>query len=312
VSDSTPEISIVVPVYRAERFLVELFERIKAALDGAGRTFELILVDDGSPDDAWKTIGALAEKDRRVRGLRLSRNFGQHPAIAAGFDHARGEKIVLMDSDLQDRPEDLPRLVAALGGDVDVVYTVKQTRSDPPLTRLTSHLYHFTFAKLSGTQVPRNIGTYRVFSRRFLEAIHSYPERNVLFGPLMFHIGFKHTVIEVEHAPRPGGGSEYNFAKRLKLAVSSLMSYSDLPHRFLVWIGTAILAGTFIYANLLIAYRLFSGKTLPSGLTLLAFLITITLGCVMLSLGIIGGYVFRVYQEVLARPRYVISRKVNG
>jgi dolichol-phosphate mannosyltransferase len=311
-SSSGVDVSVVLPIYRTAAFLEELHARLTAALDADGRSFELVMVDDGSPDGAWTILRDLAGRDPRVCALRLSRNFGQHPAIAAGFEHARGERIVLMDADLQDRPEDIPRLLAALEGDVDVVYTVKQGEQEPLLTRLTSKLYHYAFSRITGARVPRSVGTFRAFTRPFLEAIRSYPEHNVLFGPLMFHIGFGSATIEVPHVPRKDGKSAYTFRKRLALAVSSLLAYTDLPHRFLVSFGGLILTSSGLYAVALLVRYIVSRGALPQGLTLLALLVTISIGSTMMALGVVGTYVFRVYSEVLRRPRYVIARRLNG
>jgi len=271
----------------------------------------LLMIDDGSPDGAWAIIGDLAKDDRRIKGIRLSRNFGQHPAICAGFEHAQGEVIVLMDADLQDPPEVIPMLLEQLRGECDVVYTVKAGDGESPLTRLTSRLYHAAVARITRIPVPRGVGTLRLFTRRMLEALLAYPERNVLYGPLMFFVGFEATVVTVDHQPRPGGRSSYSFRRRLALAVDSILSYTDYPHRFLVKFGVLTLALSLVYAVVLVVRYLLASEPLPPGLTLLALLIVVSLGAVMIGLGIVGMYVFRVYQEVLARPRYVKAGTLN-
>lgn len=311
-SDSkTPDVSVVLPVYQTAIYLRELYDRSRKTLEGAGLEFELLMIDDGSRDNAWEIILELAANDPRVKGIKLSRNFGQHPAIAAGFEHASGEAIVLMDADLQDRPEDIPLLLEQLKGDVDVVYTIKQGEREPFTTRLTSRLYHYVFSRLTKTDVPLRVGTFRIFSRRFLMAILSYPERNILFGPLMFHMGFGSATVPVPHIERIGSRSAYTFRKRLALAFNSLLNYTDLPHRLLMWMGGLILVASAIYVVLLLAKYFVARGTLPPGLTLLALLGTFSLGSVMLSLGTLGAYVFRVYQEVLNRPRYIVARSLN-
>jgi dolichol-phosphate mannosyltransferase len=304
-----PRISVVLPVYKTAEYLRELHARLRATLEPLGE-FEIVLVDDGSPDGAWAVIAELARGDRRVKGIRLSRNFGQHPAICAGFEHAGGGLIVLMDADLQDRPEDIPLLLAHLKDDHDVVYTVKQGEEEPALTRLTSRLYHGAVSRLTGAQVPRNVGTFRLFTRRMLRALLAHPERQVLYGPLMFHVGFEYAVVPVLH-PGRRGRSSYSFRRRLALAVDSLMSYTDFPHRFLVNFGGLILVLSVLYSVALGLRYLLAPGPLPPGLTLLALLVTVSLGSVMVGLGVIGMYVFRVYQEVLRRPRYVKARTVN-
>ena len=298
-------ISVVLPVYQTARYLRELHQRAAAAL--APEEFELLMVDDGSRDDAWALITELAAADPRVKGIKLSRNFGQHPALAAGFEHARGDLIVMMDSDLQDRPEDIPRLLEALTPDVDIVYSVRVGAE----SGLTSRIYHSVFSRLTATRVPRNVGTFRVFTRRFLDAVLEYPERNVLFGPLMFHIGFTFATVPVQHDPRHRGTSSYSFRKRLQLAINSLLTYTDIPQRVLVNLGGLIVLFSAVYTVSLIVKYLIARERLPPGLTLLALLVTFTMGSLMLAIGMIGTYVFRVYQEVLHRPRYVVARRLN-
>lgn len=305
-----PLISVILPVYQTAIYLRELYQRSRAALEPLG-DFELLMVDDGSRDNAWEIIQELAAQDARVKGMKLSRNFGQHPAISAGFEHAKGEVIVLMDADLQDRPEDIPRLYEQLKGDVDVVYTVKEGEREAFTYRLTSRLYHYVFSRLTGARVPPRVGTFRLFSRRFLDAVLSYPERNILFGPLMFHMGFQSATVAVQHVERAGSRSAYTFRKRLALAVNSLLNYTDLPHRLLVSMGSMILLGSGLYLVALLVKYIVARGNLPPGLTLLALLVTFSLGSVMLSLGILGTYVFRVYQEVLRRPRYIVARSLN-
>jgi dolichol-phosphate mannosyltransferase len=312
VSDAIPEVSIVVPVYRNADSLAELAQRTAAALGATRPNYELILIDDGSPDHSWTVIERLAAADRRIMGIRLSRNFGQHPAIAAGFDAARGGIIILMDADLEDRPESLPGLIDRLGPGVDIVYTIKSGESGEP--RLTSALFHRVFSRIvaAGADVPKNIGTLRAFNRKVLEAIRAHTEYNVLFGPLMFFIGFPSVFVEVERDLRRHGHSSYTFTKRLRLALRSLVSYTDLPNRLFLMFGTAIVLASLLYAVVVGLQALLLGAQLPPGLTLIVLLNVLFIGTTMMSLGIIGSYVFRVYQEVLRRPRYLVSQRVNS
>ena len=260
-----PRLSVVLPVYCTAEYLRELHQRLVAALQPLADGFELVMVDDGSPDHAWQTLEELATQDARVKAIRLSRNFGQHAAICAGFEHCAGDVIVLMDADLQDRPEDIPRLLDHLKDDTDVVYTVKEGEHEPLLTRFTSSLYHYVFMTLTRTNVPRNIGTFRLFTRRFLNAVLEYPERNVLYGPLMFHVGFQAAIVPVARDPRAGSKSSYTFRKRLLLAINSLLSYTDLPHRLLIRGGLWILALSLIYSVVLVVRYLLASEPCRRG-----------------------------------------------
>lgn len=307
---SSPSVSVVVPVYRNAESLPELSRRIVAALDPEFPRFELILIDDGSPDDSWSLIQRLAQAEPRVKGVRLSRNFGQHPAIAAGFDRSTGDLIVLMDADLEDRPESLPGLIARMQPNIDIVYTIKTGAHSG--SRLTSALFHRAFTRIvGGTEVPRNIGTLRVFNRKVLEAIQAHTEYDVLFGPLMFFIGFSSIFVEVERDLRRHGRTSYTFGKRLRLALRSLISYTDLPNRIFLTFGALIVGAASLYAVAVALQALFFGAKLPPGLTLIVLLNVLFIGITMISLGIIGSYIFRVYQEVLRRPRYLVTEEVN-
>ena len=302
-------ISVILPVYRTAVFLPELCGRLHETL--APFDYELLLIDDGSPDDAWNVILRLASVDPHVKALRLSRNFGQHPAIAAGIDRARGEYIVLMDTDLQDRPEDIPLFLSEFRDGIEIVYSTKKEVKERFLVWITSRLFHRVFSAITLTQVPPNIGTFRVFTRRFLNVLKEFPERNVLYGPLMFFTGFRYATISVPHEERALRSSAYSFRKRLNLAVDSLISYTDLPHRSLTIGGGLIMVGTSLLVIILLASYLLLGTEAPPGLTLVSLLITFTLGAMMFGLGIIGTYVFRIFQEVLRRPRYLVADSRN-
>jgi polyisoprenyl-phosphate glycosyltransferase len=304
-------VSVVVPVYRDGGSIVELWSRLQGALEGKCSDVELILVDDGSPDDSWAVIQALSASEPRVKGIRLSRNFGQHPAIAAGFDHASGDVIVLMDADLEDRPEDVPGLVERLSPEVDIAYTVKRGEQGGLPRRFTSNLFHQVFSRITKTQVPLEIGTLRAFTRKVLEAIQQHKERYVLFGPLMITLGFTSVYVPVVRHTRETRPSTYSFRRRLMLAMQALMSYTDIPHRVLMATGGIAFSLSALYGLIIVIDYLFVGHRLPPGLTLIALLIILFMGLMLMALGIIGSYVFRVYQEVLARPRYLVSETRN-
>ena len=304
-------VSVVIPVYRSEAFLDELAERLVATLTRDGRPFEIVLVDDGSPDRSWERIEALSAAHPEVVGLRLSRNFGQHPAIAAGLERARGDDTVLMDADLQDEPEHIPLLLAALAEGSDVVYTVGVDDVGGDASRLTSTLFHYSFSKVTQVNVPRAIGTYRAFNRKFRDALLSYPERKPLYGPLMLYMGFKATFVPVQRAQRARGSSTYSFSKRLSLAVDTLVSYTNVPHRVLMFFGSALAAASALYLVALVADYVIEGPQLASGFTLLLGITLLLMGSVLLSIGIVGSYVFRVFQEVLGRPRYLLADEID-
>jgi len=302
-------ISVVIPVYNNASTVEELARRIDVALRPS--PYEAIFVDDGSSDDSLARLKRIAGANLSAKVISLARNFGQHPAISAGFEHAKGDVVVLMDADLQDRPEDIPLVVGNLRDDVDIVYTRKARAEEDVAVRMSSALYHYVFSRITRSPRFAEIGTFRAFSRKFLSALLLYRERNVLYGPLMVYMGFKSAIIDVVRERRPSGSSGYTFGKRLVLAINSLVSYTDIPHRLSIYIGLALFAGSVLYGAAVLVQYLMYGRSLPAGFTLVLLMLTLMLGSLMISLGIIGSYVFRVYQEVLQRPRYLIAEKVN-
>jgi polyisoprenyl-phosphate glycosyltransferase len=303
---SALHLSIIVPVYNNAATLPELASRTEDALRGRVDTFELIFVDDGSRDKSWQGICELARRHTFVRGLRLSRNFGQHPAIAAGFEAARGQLVVLMDADLEDRPESIPLLIEAQRENrADIVYTIVATTA-ATRPRWTSRLFHQFFALAVRADVPQDIGTLRLLTRKMLDAVLSYREYQILFGPLMFFIGYDSAYIEVQRDAPPGRVSSYSFSKRLRLAKDSLISYTNLPSNLLLGAGAGILAAVTLYMVFILLQFVLGGPQAPPGVVLLSLLVLASLSINLFAFGVLGTYVFRVYQEVLQRPRYHI------
>jgi polyisoprenyl-phosphate glycosyltransferase len=216
----------------------------------------------------------------------------------------------LMDADLQDEPEQLPILIGALEQGVDVVYTVN-VGDQPGFRGLTSLLFHYSFSKLTSVDVPQSIGTFRVFSREFREALLTYPERRALYGPLMLSMGFRPAFVPVTRRPRESGRSSYTFASRLTLAIDTLVSYTNVPHKMLVFTGFAVSLLSAGYLVALVVDYLIEGPRLANGVTLLLGITLLLMGAVLMSLGVVGTYVFRVFQEVLNRPRYLLAERVD-
>jgi dolichol-phosphate mannosyltransferase len=294
-------ISVVIPVYNNAQTLHRLTERLDAAL--GENPFEVIYVNDGSTDDSAVILRELAREHTFVRTILLSRNFGQHPAICAGFEHARGDRIVLMDADLDDEPENIPLLLDRLNHEPEIIYTVREDLD----SRLSSYIYHYCFSRLAGISVPRGIGTFRAFSRKVLDAMLQYPEVNVLYGPLMFYIGFKHEFLTIRGNPRKRTKSAYTFSKRLLLAFNSLMSYTDFPYKISLYLGMIMMSLSGGYGIVVLVQYLLFGRSLPDGLTLILLYNSFMFGSILLILGILGFYLFKVFQESLQRPRYLID-----
>jgi len=305
---AAPRLSILVPVYNNEATIRELLDRLRTALDGLD--YEAVVVNDGSRDKSLALLKAQAVADPRLKVISFSRNFGQHPAIAAALEHAQGDVLVLMDADLEDRPENIPMLVRTLQEQqCDIVYTTKIEGTVTP-RGLSSDAYHQVFSRTIGVTVPRRLGTFRAFTRKVGDALRAFPERDVVYGPLMFYVGFSFAIVPVDRGTRPGGSS-YTLAKRLGLAVNSLITYSDLAPKLFASAGAVMIAAPLLYGGIVLLQYLLAGRTLPEGLTIIVLLLSFLGGTIMLALGVLGVYVFRIFQEVLARPRYVIDETMN-
>lgn len=305
-------ISIIIPVYNNAPTLSRLAERIDRAL--VGEELEMLFIDDASRDESLVVLRELAAKDKRIKVLALSRNFGQHPATSAGMYAARGEEILFMDADLQDLPEDIPRLLERLrdkASPVDIVYSIKTERHDTALTRLTSIFFHYVHSRLTNAKSIRGLGTFRAFTKKVLTEMLRYKETNILYGPLMVSMGFSHTFVEVTHMQRAEGKSSYSFFKRLALAISILMRYSDVPYRFFLLFGGGIVLVAFVYALTNILQYFIVGQQLLGGLSVIILLILFFMGATFIALGMLGLYVFQIFQETLRRPRFHVAETIN-
>jgi len=302
-------ISIIVPVYNNSGTLQELTDRITGTL--RDKKYEIVYINDGSTDGSLIVLKDIARKYSQVRVINLSRNFGQHPAISAGFEHARGEKIILMDADLQDKPENIPLLLDNLKEDIDIVYTIRRDKRKKLFRDFTSNLFHYLISKQVRVDIPKNIGTFRLLNRRTLDALLQYREVNVLYGPLMYYIGFNCRYIEIERDEYPNQKSSYSFFKRFELGLNTIVTYTDLPYKVFFYAGFFILFFSMAYAVLIIAQYFFMGRLLPGGITIIIVILLFTLGSIIFSIGILGIYLFRIFQEVLRRPKYLIREIIE-
>ncbi len=218
----------------------------------------------------------------------------------------------LMDADLQDEPEHLVELLAKLDEGSDIVYTVNVDDAGTGSSRLTSALFHYSFSKLAHIEhVPQAIGTYRVFTRKVREALLSYPERRPLYGPLMLYMGFTAAFVPIRRQQSKSRTSGYTTLKRLGLAIDTLASYTNVPHRILLILGAVLTSASGLYLAVLVIDYAIRGPELASGLTLVTGIIVLLMGALLLSIGIVGSYVFRVFEEVLGRPRYLLAEQID-
>lgn len=302
-----PHLSVVIPVYRAEQCLDELYRRLKAALESISPSFEIVLVEDCGPDNSWQVIERLAAADPRVRGLQFSRNFGQHYGITAGLDSCRGDWVVVMDCDLQDRPEEIPRLYAKAMEGYDIVLARRGVRQDPVLKRATSWLFYKLFSYLADIEYDGETGNFRIMSRKVTENFCRMREQLRFFGGLVQWMGFPTASIEVAHAERFEGNSTYTFAKLWKLAAETIIAYSDKPLRLAVRFGFSMALFAFCYGIYILGHALIYGSPIPGWNSLIVSLYFIG-GIIISILGIIGIYLGKTFDESKKRPLYIVRR----
>ena len=299
-------ISIVVPVYGCATCLRELINRLRDTLLSVTSHFEILLINDASPDDSWALICKLAQEDARVKGINLSRNFGQHYAITAGLDFVRGHWIVVMDCDLQDQPEEIPLLyLKALEG-YDIVVGRRAVRQDSFFKKLGSRLFYIVFDYFTGTKVDNRIGNFGIYSYKVISEIRSMREQTRSFGLFALWVGFKRVEIDVCHASRASGRSGYTFLKLFRLAFDSISAHSNNLLLINIKVGVTLCLLSFVYAVWLMLRHFFFGISVQ-GWTSLMVSIYFTAGMIIGSLGVVGIYIGKIFEEVKSRPLYIIE-----
>jgi len=305
MSAEPPYISVVTPVYGCAPSLNKLYEQLKTTLEKITDDFEIIMVNDASPDNAWEVITQLAAKDARVKGIDLSRNFGQHRAITAGLDFAKGEWVVVMDCDLQDRPEEIAKLYAKAMEGYDVVVGQRVQRQDSFLKKFTSKLFYKVYNYLTDSSIDPSIGNFGIYHRKVIESIKQLKEQNRSFGLFVHWSGFRRIQIPIEHAARQEGRSSYTLSKLFQLAADSIVAHSNKPLKLSVAIGFALSFVSILFAFwLVIRYFLFAMP--PTGWTSVMVSMYFLAGLIIGSVGMTGLYIGKIFDEVKGRPLYLI------
>jgi len=306
-------ISVVVPVLNEAGNIPELAQTlVRVLVDLCQReglpedAFEIIFVDDGSVDASWALIEAHHGEDRRVGGLRLSRQFGHHLAVTAGLDRARGEAVVIMDGDLQDPPEEIPALYDRYKAGFDLVYGVRRTRHDPWLKRVNSRLFWRAMNGVSGLHMPPNQMMLRILSRRFANAMGQMRESARFVHGMMAWAGFRVTTVEVQHRVRRAGRTKYSFTRQLKLALYALTSFSTTPLRIASVLGIVTSVASCAVGFALIAAKFLYGYSVEGWASIITSMFFLA-GLQLFVLGIMGEYIGKTYKEVQRRPLYFIS-----
>jgi dolichol-phosphate mannosyltransferase len=303
--NSHPLLSVVVPVFNEEENLEELHRRITESLAGPGESFELVLVDDGSSDGSLSRMEALAARDPRVVLVRLSRNFGHQVAVSAGVDAAQGQAIVLMDADLQDPPEVVPRMLALWREGFDVVYGRRTRRAGESwFKRATAAGFYRLIRRMTSIDIPADVGDFRLMSRRVVDVLKQFQERNRFVRGMVAWIGFRQTAIDYERQVRAAGETKYPLRKMVRFAADAIFSFSHVPLRIATGLGLIVSTLSFAYGVFTILARIFDWGVVQGWASLMVA-VTFLGGVQLVSLGIIGEYLGRVYDEVKQRPLYV-------
>lgn len=306
-----PHISIVSPVYKAENLIDILISRIQQSVGQITENYEIILVDDHGPDNSWDKIKENALKDERVKGIKLSRNFGQHYAISAGLDQAQGEWVVVMDCDLQDQPEEIIKLYSKSLEGFDIVLARRHDRKDSFLKKLFSKYFYKTLSYLTGTKQDSTIANFGIYHNRVISSICSMRESIRYFPTMVRWVGYKSTSINVEHAERAEGETSYNLSRLINLALDIILAFSDKPIRLTVKAGLIISTMSLIFAFITI-FRYLFGNISVLGYTSLITSIWFLSGLIISILGIIGLYVGKTFEGVKARPIYIIDHQTHN
>lgn len=301
----TPVYSIVAPVFNEEETVPHFYQRVIAVMEQVGEPFELILVNDGSRDGSFAVMQKLHQQDPRVRVIDFSRNFGHQIAISAGLDHARGDAVVIIDSDLQDPPEVIMQLIAAWKNGAEVVYAQRSKRVGETRFKLvTAAAFYRLIERITAIQIPRDTGDFRLLDRRVVKALVAMREQHRFMRGLSSWVGFRQVAVQYERHERFAGTTKYPLRKMLKFSLDAITSFSHVPLQLATTFGF-ILAGISLIGILIaVILRIFTGAIAGQASTLI--LVLFLGGIQLIFLGIIGEYLGRIYDEVRARPLYIV------
>jgi len=308
--DTKPIISIVIPIFNEEQTILELYHSLFSVLTKLDYAYEIIFVDDGSYDNSFNILSDLTKKDSHIKIIKFSRNFGQQSAYAAGIAHVSGKAAILMDGDLEDPPELLPDMIRLWKEGNKVVYTIKTSRREGFITRILFNLFYKILKFTAGESLPYGAGIFSLIDREVVDILNSMPEKNKYLSGLRAYAGFKQTGIEFKSKKRYFGKSTLAFGGHLRLALNAIFSFSYVPLRIVTFLGILFGVFGFITSILIILHRIIKGSIVAGWASTIC--IVLILGAVQLiSLGIVGEYILRIFDTVKQRPEYVIENKIN-
>lgn len=309
------KISVVIPVFNEELILPSLFERLNLLRTTVSNhyEFEFLLVDDGSSDDSLELISEMVERDSSFRVLSFSRNFGHQAALLAGLSHATGDAVVAIDADLQDPPEVIPELMRHWEDGSDVVYAVRRQRKGESIFKKKSaSMFYGLIDWLSETELPRNVGDFRLMDRRVVDIVVSLPERSLYLRGLVAWVGFKQTAVPYDRDARMAGETKYSMKKMVNLATDALLSFSEKPLRIVTRLGLVVTTFSFSLLAFFGVTALLSPTKQVQGWLSMIFAVLILGGVQLMCLGIVGEYISRIYRETKGRPLYIVDNRKSS
>ncbi len=301
-------LSVVIPVYNESSLINELVKRVKTNIRLITEDFEIIVVDDGSQDDTWRSIENEAKSENRIKGLKFSRNFGHHYAITAGLYNSNGDWVVVMDGDLQDRPEVIPELYNKAQEGFDVVFVSRQNRPEKLYYRIAQKIFYWILRNLSGIDFDSRQANFSIISKKVVEAFKSFPERSRFYVSTIKWLGFKNSFILADHGVRHSGRPSYTLKKRLKLAADVILSFSERPLRWSIALGL-LMSGFSILVVLWIIYTSLSTGFTSLGWASLISTIIFSTGIILVVNGVSSLYIGEIYKETKKRPLYIIEKQ---
>jgi dolichol-phosphate mannosyltransferase len=304
------KLSVVIPVLNEETLIQELIDRVTLNCEKITNDYEVIIVDDGSVDGTWLKISDASKLNKKIKGLKFSRNFGHHYALTAGLHETIGEWVVVMDGDLQDRPEVIPYLYQESQKGYDVVFVSRKNRPEKIYYRALQKIFYWFLKSLSGLNFDSSQANFSIIHRKVVDAFKSFPENARFYGSTIMWLGFKRSKIFADHGKRLSGKPSYTIKKRLRLASDIILSFSERPLKFAIGVGVILSTISILVATWIIYAAITWGYSV-TGWTSLIFSIFFFSGVILVFLGIIGIYLGRVFQEVKRRPLYVVSERLN-
>jgi glycosyltransferase involved in cell wall biosynthesis len=304
------KLSVVAPVYNESSVIDELIRRIKINVESITENFEIILIDDGSKDSTWSKVLVQAKLDERIKGLKFSRNFGHHYALTAGLHEAKGDWVVVMDGDLQDRPEVIPKLFEKAEEGFDIVFVSRKNRPEKLWYKLAQKSFYKLLRIASGIKFDSSQANYSILSRKVVQEFKKFPENARFYGTTILWLGFKRASIFADHGIRYSGKPSYTLKKRIKLAMDIIISFSERPLKFSIFLGIlssiiSLIGFTIVFGKALLN-RSFDVYQSTLILTML-----FTTGIILMVSGIMSIYISRIFTEVKHRPLYIIDKEIN-